>query len=295
MKKYSDGINTIWFPQCFSEPQDYFSSRERDRGILRLIVKHCFEHYDPFTLIKAFCVSDYAELISRNSAKGYFYGVGKFLNDCERLGLCIDRCQDWDVAILNWIVDIYVTARFELGMSYWKIGECFPVDEVYKKFNPLHETSELNALSKMQLSKRTQCGCIINDRFYVYKSEVPLNKQYLLNYDDAAVYDHEYYHFNCSYLDKDDVVKILGLDNFYNLVSSGCCTGNEICELLNTFNFDSSELLKLKERIVYCDEDSVLGNGLKKEGYEYYNWFMHRGHNLLGNALEIYRNEISKD
>lgn len=92
----------------------------------------------------------------------------------------------WDIVKFHWVLDVYLTARESLNLTYYEIASRYPVKAVYSSFNPLHETSELNALSKMNFDRVELCGCIINNKYYLYKNDVPEDKRYLLDkYDEA--------------------------------------------------------------------------------------------------------------
>ena len=187
MKLYNDGKNSIWFfGGCNGVSK--FSNYKKERRILRILVKECYrKNYDPFYILDCFCISDMAQLICDGYASGYFYGEGRFINDVKRLSDIPIYKDVMDVIALDWVVDIYLTARYNLGMTYLEIARKYPAKQVYKRFSPLHETSETNALAKMDLEPSDLYGCIINADFYLYKHEIPDDKIYLLNFESKAV------------------------------------------------------------------------------------------------------------
>lgn len=186
MKWYSDGKNDVWFfgGRLSGQP---FKNYKKERRILRIIVDCCYkEKYDPFPVMDFFCISDMAKLISDGLHTGYFYGEGKFLNDAKDFGVLVPRENDWDIIAFHWLIDVYLTARYDLEMSYLEIARKYPVKDVYNSFSPLHETSETNALSKMCFKESDLFGCIINGKFYMYRHEVPEKERWLLDFEDKA-------------------------------------------------------------------------------------------------------------
>ena len=188
MKWYSDEKNVIMFPDIDPVEQDCFEIK-REWEILRWFADTCYRYrYDPFLVIPAFCMSDVAKWICARSHIGYYYGKERFLVDLENVCFLPTTAAVWDLTVMHWVVDVYITAREKLGLTYEEIARRYPTQEVYNCFSPLHETSELNALTKMKLDPVDLCGCVINDRYYLYEHEIPKDLQYLLLQRDKAKY-----------------------------------------------------------------------------------------------------------
>lgn len=186
MKWYSDDKNAIWFPGGLNLRAD-FDSYQKERSILYTMINSCYrEGLDPFHTITAYCVSEMAKLIDMKNHNGYFYGVGRFLYELERYNCVKYLHEPWDIVKFHWIIEVYLAAHSELNLSYFEIASRYPARKVYKVFNPLHETSETNALSKMKFDREDLCGCLINGKYYLYTDEVPEDKRYLLDKFDEA-------------------------------------------------------------------------------------------------------------
>lgn len=290
MKFYEDSSNCIWLPDDSAFPSD-FQSYQKERQILRILVKECIGKYDPFIVISAFCASDYAHMICQNNHNGYFYGEGTFLNDLHRMGLLVSRGLDWDIVIFHWIIDVYLTARYELGMSYKDIACIYPVQCVYNVFNPLHETSEFNALHKMSFDKKSLSGCVINETYYLFSDDIPEDKRYLLDKASEARACNTCFWNNALFFD-DSIVCDLGAAS-WDYCTEGNCSYHDLVSVLRDLIFNDAglkkKILNTTGMFVYCSMDTMLGIGLNISDHVKVNQYQWRGQNLLGLALqEVY-------
>lgn len=175
----------------------YIKNYQKERQILRVLLDSCYhDGYDLFSTLEKFCVTDAAQMISEFRSSGYFYSVGRIIQDIERTYGLKRAEESQDIVIFHWIIDMYLTARFELGMSYFNICKKYPPEVLYAKFSPLHETSESNALSKISCDELDLCGCFLNDNWYLHFSDIPVNKQHLLKYESQAEYRMELIYMN---------------------------------------------------------------------------------------------------
>lgn len=268
MKWYGDSKNSIWFfggCQCNDRIIDY----KKERMILRNIINACFrQHYNPFVVLDCFCISDMAQMISDGYAKGYFYGEGRFYNELSWILDIPHSNEVLDIVIFHWIVDLYVAARCELKLSYSDIAKKFPCVEVYKKFSPLHETSETNALSKIACPESDLFGCIINSKFYLYKSEVPKDKVYLLDMESNAKFRKGLLLLRMEFFHKVDEVNGY-LSNFYPVtfqidnVTFNCVEQYLMWDKAMTFNDTETA----KDILAETNPDAIKDLGRKVKNY----------------------------
>lgn len=188
MKWYKSGNDIIGFPENDIAQED-FSQFGKERSILYNIIDMAFAMgLDLFWTLNAYCVSDMADLICRKNHMGFFEGEGRFLYCLERYNILKFADTVQDIIRFHWVLSIYLTLRKEHDLTYKEIACKYPVEDVYRVWDPLHETSESNACSKMHFKPVDACGIIINDKFYMYEHDIPLDKRYLLDKRNEAKY-----------------------------------------------------------------------------------------------------------
>lgn len=183
---YNDNKNTIVFQgegYTRGTPEyDYKLEWQR----MRTVVDSCYrEGRDPFVILTAYCASDLTAKIDVGNQDGLFYGIDRFFGDLQRCN-SFPKGEEFDLCIMHWIVDCYATARETLHLKYKDIVEKWPVKDLYRWYSPLHETSERNALEKLQVERDEILWCTINTNSYLRPKEVPEDLKYLLAKKDSA-------------------------------------------------------------------------------------------------------------
>lgn len=285
MRFYKDAKNCIWFPDNAKYEYDYYALSQ-ERKFLRLLIDSCIDRYDPFEVFNAFCLSDCGNRISQFNHTGYFYGVGRLLEDFRHANILKTRKMDWDVVVFHWVIDIYIEARSLYHATYRELACKYPVFDVYHSFNPLHETSESNALEKMCFHTDNLIGCMINDAYYYRDSEIPQNELYLLKHDQDAVYCAVDFINSAIFLPED----FIDLDLF-----SEISTCRDLAEVLR-YDRKVRTLINRANTstFVYCSMDTKLGIGLDYSDFRRINKMQWRGQNLLGFALQEVYNDLSR-
>lgn len=285
MRFYSDNQNCIWFPDNAVYKHDYCNLTQ-ERKFLRSLIDSCIGYYDPFTVFNAFCLSDCGNRISQFNHTGYFYSAGRLLDDFRNANILKTRKMDWDIIVFHWVIDIYVEARSLYHTTYRELACKYPVSQVYHSFNPLHETSEANALAKMHFLADELIGCMINDEYYYRKSEVPQDKVYLLEHDLDATF--------CN-VDFVNTAMFLPEDSFDLVALQKVSTCTDLTELLKN---DAKVRSLIKQAstsmFVYCSCNTKFGIGFEYSDFRRINKMQWGGQNLLGFALQEVYNDLNR-
>ena len=135
-------MNKPAYEECYLE-----GMLQKSRYLFRLIGRNCA---DAFQVISAYMQGEYRRNMD--------LGNPLYLNKTPKqilgsLGIVINSemksSKDYDEFILDWMADIYVYLQWKYGLCSAKIVKRIAPEELYQKYDPLHETSLQNGVEKL--------------------------------------------------------------------------------------------------------------------------------------------------
>lgn len=117
------------------------------RYLFKLIARN---HLDVYYVIEKYMCCEYRAKMDKgnplflNKTPKQILGSMKY-----KVNLLADVSEEWDEFILEWMADIYTYMQWSYNISSAEIVEKIPPEQLYKKYNPLHETSIVNGCRKL--------------------------------------------------------------------------------------------------------------------------------------------------
>ncbi len=120
----------------------------KTRYLFKLIARNC---PDAFSVIQEYMRSDYRKYMDS--------GNPLYLNKTPKqilgnMGITVQKTEEpnerYDEFVLEWMADVYTYMQWKYGIASTVIVEEIRPEELYKKYNPLHEASLRNGVGKLR-------------------------------------------------------------------------------------------------------------------------------------------------
>jgi hypothetical protein len=120
---------------------------QKTRYLFRLIGRNC---KNPFEVITEYLSGDYRAQMD-NGNPLYLNKTPKQILGNMNIPIKASAAPSdkYDEFVLDWMADIYTYMQWEYGLSSKEIAEKIKPEVLYKKYNPLHETSIKNGVRKL--------------------------------------------------------------------------------------------------------------------------------------------------
>lgn len=113
-------------------------------------IVNAIHNFDTLDVLQKLFESSYGVNLSQGNLKeviSSYHEAYRFVN--HFCGGFKQRKNEEDIIVLNWMCDVYWTMFVEFGLDSKEACRLVKPDRLYKLYNPLHETSEINCVRKI--------------------------------------------------------------------------------------------------------------------------------------------------
>lgn len=124
------------------------SMKRKTRYLFKLIARNC---ENPFQVIENYMRSDYRKYMDMGNPLYLNKTPKQILGSMGiEIDLNVQMSEKYDEFILEWMADIYTYLQWKFRLWSAEIVDKILPEDLYRKFNPLHETSIKNGAEKLK-------------------------------------------------------------------------------------------------------------------------------------------------
>lgn len=124
------------------------SMKRKTRYLFKLIARNC---ENPFQVIENYMRSDYRKYMDMGNPLYLNKTPKQILGSMGiEIDLNVQMSEKYDEFILEWMADIYTCLQWKFSLWSAEIVDKILPEDLYRKFNPLHETSIKNGAEKLK-------------------------------------------------------------------------------------------------------------------------------------------------
>ena len=139
-----ESMITPAYDECYLD-----SMIKKHRYLFKLIGRYCEDN--AFDIIDQYLCCEYRKRMDEGNPLYLNKTPKQILGEMGiEVGLVSDISEVFDEFILAWMADIYTYMQWKYAILSSKIEEKIKAEDLYHKYNPLHEASLENAVEKLK-------------------------------------------------------------------------------------------------------------------------------------------------